>query len=108
MEAKYIGIDYEEALFAKKQLLSAELGLLRTAKRLRNYKILRKKELATKTKLRATLRKLNTKINVFQSTLPEEEIPETPKRKEKKKKKQQEQNLQEQLQEIEEKLEKLQ
>ena len=45
METRHIKLDYEEALHAKKQILSTELNLLQTSKKIRNYKVLRKKEL---------------------------------------------------------------
>ena len=108
METKYIRFNHEQALNAKKQFLSAELNILQTAKKVKNYKILRKREVITKTKLKTALRNLKTKINVLQSTFPEQEMPEPSKKKEKKIKKKQEQDIQEQLQEIQEKLARLQ
>ena len=91
METRHVKLDYEEALNAKKQILSAELNLLQTEKRVRNYKILRKKELITKTKLRTALKSLRTKINSIRLTLPEEgekmEIKAIKKRAEKRKNK---------------------
>jgi len=108
METRYVKFNYGEALEAKKQLLSAELNLLQTSKRVRNYKLLRKKELITKNKLKTALKNLRTKINALQSTLPQEEMPKTLKKRTRKKKEKQEQNVQEQLQEIQDKLERLQ
>lgn len=108
METRYVKFDYQEALEAKKQLLSSELNLLQTAKRVQNYKVLRKKELRTKTKLKTALRNLQAKIKALQSSLPEQETQEPQKKPIKKIKDQQEQNIQEQLQEIQDKLEKMQ
>ncbi len=107
MENKYIKFDYQEALEAKKQLLSSEFNLLQTAKRVRNYKILRKRELITKNKLKTALRNLRAKINALQSTFPQEEMPRPLKKTVAKAKKKQEQNIQEQLQDIQEKLARL-
>jgi len=79
METRHVKLGYEEALNAKKQILSAELNLLQTAKRVRNYKILRKKELTTKIKLKTGLKALKTKLNALKLTFPkeEEEIEDT-------------------------------
>lgn len=108
MENRYVKLDYEQALNVKKHFLSAELNILQTAKKVKNYKILRKKELITKTKLKTALRNLKTKINSIQSTFPKQEMPEISKKREKKMKKKQEQDIQEQLQDIQEKLARLQ
>ena len=108
METRHVKLDYEEALNAKKQILSAELNLLQTAKRVKNYKLLRKKELITKTKLKTSLTSLRTKINSIKLTFPEEdesiEIKSIKKRAEKRKNK----DIKKQLEDIQSKLERLQ
>jgi len=108
METRHIRLGYEESIATKKQFLSAQMNLLNTAKRVQNYKKLRKAELTTKKKLSAALKNLRTKINAFQATFPKQEISQVQKKKEKKKKEKQELDIQEQLQEIQEKLERLQ
>jgi len=104
VETRHVKLDYEEALNAKKQLLSIELNLLQTAKRVRNYKLLRKKELSLKNKLKTALRALRTKINSLQTTLPEEEEPTKIKTIKKTIEKRKNQDIKKQLEEIEEKL----
>jgi len=108
METRYVKFNYQEALESKKQLLSSEFNLLQTAKRVKNYKTLRKKELVTKNKLKTALRNLRIKINSLQSNFPQEEMPKPLKKAVAKHKKKQEQNIQEQLQEIQDKLTRLQ
>ena len=65
METRHVRIDYEEALDAKKQLLSSEMNVLNIAKKIKAYRVLRKKELAAKTRLRTALVSLRTKINLI-------------------------------------------
>ena len=43
-ETRHIKLDYEEALLAKKQLLTTELNLLNLLKKVKNYRALRKRE----------------------------------------------------------------
>ena len=108
METRHIKLDYEEALSAKKQLLSIELGLLQTEKRVRNYKLLRKKELAMKNFLKRCLRELRMKIGSEESTLPAEEEPIKIRTIKKGIEKRKQEDIQHQLAEIQEKLERLQ
>ena len=108
METKYIKMDFEETLEAKKQLLFAELNIIKTAKRVRNYKILRKRESTTKNKLKIALKTLKTKINLIKSDFPQEEMPQIPKTREKRKQELQEQDIKQELQEIQDKLARLQ
>ena len=107
METRHIKLDYEEALHAKKQILSTELNLLQTSKKIRNYKVLRKKELLLKSKLKINLKSLQEKIKFIISTFPKEEIPKLPKIRAKKIEKKENQNIQNQLQEIKNKLARL-
>jgi hypothetical protein len=107
METRYIKLEYEEALVAKKQLLSTELNLLETQKIVRDYKFLRKKELILKNYLRRCLRELRAKINSERSTMPEEEEPIKTKIR-KSTEKRRHDDIQRQLEEIQEKLARLQ
>jgi len=104
---KYVRLEFEEALNAKKQFLSSELNLLQTAKRVRNYKILRKKEIAVKNKLKTALRILRTKMSSIQTSLPEQEKLKAPKTRIKRIKTQADQNIKQELQDIQDKLAKL-
>jgi len=110
METRHIKLDYEEALLAKKQLLSAELSILQTARKIKNYKILRKKELSLKNKFKNNLRSLRTQINSLQSALPQEDSEGSSRFKIRRKKieKRKMQDIKEQLEEIQEKLAQLQ
>jgi len=108
METRYIKVDYEKALLSKEQALSLELSLLQTEKNIKNYKILRKKELALKNKLKIFLKSIKTKINSLQSLFPEKEQPLVPKKRKKSIEKKERQDIKKQLEEIQEKLAKLQ
>ena len=106
IETRHIKIGYEEALSAKKQLLSGELNLLHVMKRIKNYKVLRKNEITTKNKLKVSITSLKSKLNLLQSKFPEQEIRlQNYKRKEIKTKK--DADIKEQLDEIKSKLAKL-
>ena len=72
METRHIRLDYEEAIEAKKQLLSSELNLLYMIKRLKAYKLLRKKEILTKVKLKSHMNSLKAKVNLMKSTFPKQ------------------------------------
>ena len=82
METRHIKLDYEEALSAKKQLLTTQLNLLHTLKKLKSYRLLRNKELIQKNKLKSSVSILKTRINLIQSTFPRdaEENTEMPKK----------------------------
>lgn len=108
METKYIKLEYEESLETKKNLLSSQLNLLRTSKNLRNYKILRAKEIAIKNKLNVSLKNLKAKISLIQSTFPEREKSNIPYKKERIIELNKQQNIQKQLEDIQGKLARLQ
>ena len=107
METRHIKLNYEEALSGKKQILSMQLNLLQTAKKVRNYRILRKKEFILKTNLKTKSKELGTKIGQFLTSMPkdgeEEETPKRAKRKEKEVK----QSISKELEDIQRKLSKL-
>ena len=75
IETRHVRIDYDEAIFSKKQFLTSELNLLYILKRMQNYKVLRKKELTAKQKLKNQLSSLRIKFNNFIFTIPKHEIP---------------------------------
>lgn len=104
METRHVRLGYEEALSAKKELLSSELNLLHTLKKLKNYKTLRKKELIEKNKLKTLLNSLKLKINLMQSTFSGQEESHNLKRT-KRIKKEKKQSIQEELEDIRKKLE---
>ncbi len=105
-ETRHIKLNYEGALSAKKQLLSCELNLLHTIKRIKNYKILRKRETATKNKLKTSITSLKSKLNLIQSKFPEQET-KLKNYKRKNHRTEKEEGIREQLDEIKNKLAKL-
>jgi hypothetical protein len=108
METRHIKLNFEEALNAKKQLLSIELNILHAVKKVKSYKILRKKEIASKNKLKMNAKSLNSKLNLILSTFPEEEgKPKSSKKRKKRKDEKENQDIKEELDEIKEKLSKL-
>jgi len=107
-ETRHVKLNYDEALFAKKQLLSTELNFLQTVKKIRTYKQLRKKEIATKNKLRTGFKVLKTKLNLIQSSFPDEEkAPKKIVSRVKKVEKKQKEDIKRQLDDIKSKLAKL-
>ncbi len=109
METRHVKLGFEEAISAKKNLLSCELNLLHTVKRVKNYKILRKKEKIKKTKLKTALTELKTKLKHIQSTFPKEESNiSIPKKRKSKLIEQEKTNIQIELNDIQSKLAKLQ
>ena len=108
MGTRHVKLNYEEALDAKKNLLSSELNILRAIKRIKAYRVLRKRELIMKNKLKVTSTALKSKINLMLSTFPDEEgEPRTLKRT-RRKRKDEKKDIQEELEGIKEKLAKLQ
>ena len=72
METKHIRMDEEEVIFVKKEILHTQINTLHLIKRLRNYKILRRKEFTLRTKLKQEMGFLRLKINLIISTMPRE------------------------------------
>ena len=56
METRHVRIGFEEGLTSKKHLLTSEINLLQTLKKVKNYRTLRKRETATKNKLKTQLK----------------------------------------------------
>jgi hypothetical protein len=108
METRHIRLTHEEAINAKKQLLSSEINLLYMLKKLTKYKLLRKKEFATKNKLKVETTALKSKLDILLSTLPNNKgEPKIIKRKTRKKKEGINPEIAEELEDIQEKLAKL-
>jgi len=76
-------------------------------KKLKAYKVLRKKEFATKTNLKTQLISLKNKLNLIESTFPQEEPSKTIKKREKRIQQKETQDLQSELEDIQSKLSKL-
>jgi len=102
METRYIRMNFQEALSAKKELLSAELNSLNIEKKLKKYSTLRKKEFALKRKLKIAFSGIKSKSKNFLDSLPKEELKF--KKRRKKKSKEPEKYLQNELESIKNKL----
>ena len=108
METRHIKLNFEEALNAKKQLLSIELNLLHTIKKVKAYKILRKKEITSKNNLKTSIKTLDSRINLILSSFPNEESKlKTSKKRKQRKKEKENKKIKKELEEIKEKLSKL-
>jgi len=109
MENIHVRLEYAEALEGKREFLSLQLNLLNILKKLKNYKIERKRELILKNKLKKQLASLRTEINNIGTFLPSEEAEKQVKKKKKQTAEvRKKENIETQLREIQEKLAKLQ
>ena len=70
VETRHVRLDYEEALGAKKELLNSQLNLLHIGRRVKAYRILRKKELVVKQKMKSEMTALRMKIGLILSSFP--------------------------------------
>lgn len=71
MPLPYVRLDFDEALEAKKQLLSSQINLLTIIKRIDSFKNRRKQELNKKYVLKQELKSNFAKLNSLMSCLPE-------------------------------------
>ncbi len=71
----YVKLSYEEAIEAKRDILSFEMNLLRVLKRVKNYHKIRSAELKTKLRIYRKIKELKTNLNKLGNTLPEIKIP---------------------------------
>ncbi len=71
----HIKLEYEEALQSKRDLLSTEVNLLRIAKVIRNYRLVRTKEMELKLALVRKIHSLKAEITKMQQVLPKIKIP---------------------------------
>jgi len=108
----HIRLEYEEALEAKRDILSSEMELIRIVKIMKRYELLRNEELRAKIKLKRKALEFNMDIRKLQRALPEMQIPESIKRIEREnipvKKERYERDLELELREIQDKLNSLQ
>jgi len=75
-EVIHVKLEYLEALQSKKDILGSELGLLKIAKAIKRYQILRSDELKIKLRLHRKLSELKTNIGRLQQVLPKVKIPD--------------------------------
>ena len=107
MENRHVKLDYQEAIFAKKHFLSSELNFLQAMKKIRVYRLLRKREIIQRNKLKLSLKVLKSKLKFIESTFPKEHISKVPRAKMKKLEIKQNEEIKRQLDEIREELAKL-
>ncbi len=107
----HVKLEYKESVGFKKELLSTEMNLLKIAKNVEKYKILREKELEKKLILQKKMRSIITNMRNLKTTLPRLNIPkilkkdtETEETTKKKTSKHKNDDLEFQLKEIQEKL----
>ena len=112
----HIRIDYEEAIQAKKDLLSSERDFIRLLKTIKRYELFRKQELTTKLKLQNKMKELKANLGRLNEVFPKIKLPdfmikeeEFPKEEKpsKTKKDNKNEDLEVQLREIQERLRKL-
>jgi len=111
----YVKFEHDEAIQSKKDILSSEMGLIKVAKIMKRYHLLRMEELKLKIKLYRRLKEINKDVKKLQTTLPKVEMPKILKKEEEPKKIEKPQKIQVyddslelQLQEIQNKLKSLQ
>ncbi|MBU3913851.1 MAG: hypothetical protein KKB21_03580 [Nanoarchaeota archaeon] len=69
----YVRIENNEAVASRRNLLSAEMNLLKVSNSMESYKKLRKQEIVKKSILKSLLRQKIAKINSLLATLPQGE-----------------------------------
>lgn len=110
----HVKLDYEEAIRAKKDLLSSERDFLRLLKTMKRYSLLRTEELTIKLKIQNKMRDLKMNLGRLDRFLPKVILPGILKKNEiveekisKTKKEEKDKDLESQLIEIQERLRKL-
>lgn len=76
MKNLHIKFEYENALEARRELLSTQMEILEFLKRFRDYKDLRRRELILKSRLKNELASLNSETIRLQDALPKDEDEE--------------------------------
>lgn len=72
----HIKLDYDEAINAKRDLLSFERDLIRVLKRVKNYHNYRSEELKVRLRIYRRIKELKTSLNKLGNSLPKVKIPE--------------------------------
>lgn len=78
----YMGLEYNESVDTKKDLLSSEVSLINIIKITRRYNLLRAEEMRLKSQMYKAVRDLELAIKKTRSSFPFLKIPETAKREE--------------------------
>jgi hypothetical protein len=106
----HVRFEYEEALEARRSLLSSHVNLLEFHEKFKAYKNLRRRELILRVRFKRALASLNTEINSLWESLPsetEEEIKTIKKVRKLKTGTKGDRKIKDELQEIKEKLARL-
>ena len=107
----HIGLNREELVNSKRDILSTEANLIRILQIIKKYRTLRTNELKLKTRLLKKLKETKTELKKLEEILPKPKIPKILQRIENKKEEfkisSKKDNLEEQLEEIQKKLREL-
>jgi len=68
----HVRFEHEEAVYGRKELLSFQMNALQLLKKIKNYKIFRKRELILKGKFKKQLSELKHNLNEINHFFPEE------------------------------------
>jgi len=106
MESIHIGIGYDEAIEGKKDLLTMQAEFLKSIKRARNFKQLRKEEEKSDDEIRKNLREISLLLGRISQEMPQEHMPKI-KTGNKEEKQKVARGIEQELQEIQRKLQAL-
>jgi hypothetical protein len=70
MKPNFIKIDSEKALYTKKEVLNMLLHIIYLRERIKNFALIKKKNIAIKNKLLEDIKSLRKKVNTVISSLP--------------------------------------
>jgi hypothetical protein len=101
----HVRLDFEEALTSKERILSSQMSLLKTLKKIDNYKKTREKEIAKKKKLKSSLSELKKSMKELKKNLPS--LPKSKLPKIKKKEEKEDLGVENELQKIKQRLKQL-
>ena len=76
MDTPFVRLENYETMYAKKQILTAEMSFLKMVKRLRTFKALRKLELTKKNLIKNSAKDIRVKVNLLTNELPKVEFEE--------------------------------
>ena len=71
----YVKLEYDEALQSKRDVLAAQVGLLRMIKLIRHYRLLRLEELKIKAQMYRKIKELTSNIKKIKTSFPQVKIP---------------------------------
>ncbi len=107
METRHFRLGYNEAVSAKRGILSSQIDVINAISNLNRYRIIRKKESIAKKELKREIVDLREKIQTLLSYLPEKEHQIVEKKERKEKPKEKTKNFKSEIEEIRQKLARL-